>query len=201
MELAKGDLVWIAEADDLAHPSFLTKTVAAFEDPAVVMSYCQSRQIDAQGMVTANDYLDYVSDLDAARWTRPYKATGREEIASALFMKNTIPNASGVVFRRSVLQDVLTRHGEEIISYRNAGDWVAYLRLLERGSIAFTPKALNDHRRHAGSVTIGNANQRHYDEIVAVQADTIARHDLGEEARKRADEYAAQVASYFGITI
>ncbi len=54
-----------------------------------------------------------------------------------------------------------------------------YLRLLERGGIAFTPKALNDHRRHAGSVTIGNANHRHYDEIVAVQADTIARHELG----------------------
>ena len=114
-------------------------------------------------------------------------------------MKNTIPNASGVVFRRSVLHDVLDQHGNEIISYRNAGDWVAYLRLLERGSIAFTPKALNDHRRHAGSVTIGNANQRHYDEIVAVQADTIARHDLGEEAKKQAKEYAEHVARHFGL--
>ncbi|MCK0533329.1 glycoside hydrolase family 99-like domain-containing protein [Sphingobium agri] len=199
LELAKGDLVWIAEADDLAHPSFLTETVAAFEDPAVVISYCQSRQIDAHGIVTANDYLDYVSDLDAARWTRPYKATGREEIASALFMKNTIPNASGAVFRRSVLQDVLTQHGEEIISYRNAGDWVAYLRLLERGSIAFTPKALNDHRRHADSVTIGNANQRHYDEIVAVQSNTIERHNLGQEATTRATKYAAHIADYFNL--
>jgi glycosyltransferase involved in cell wall biosynthesis len=199
VELASGNLIWIAEADDLAHPSFLTETVAAFEDPDVVISYCQSRQIDAEGTVIAHDYLDYVSDLDASRWKQPYKAGGREEIASAMFLKNTIPNASGAVFRKSALRDVLDDHGDEIISYRNAGDWVTYLRLLERGSIAFTSKALNDHRRHASSVTIGNANQRHFDEIVKIQSETIDRHKLGREAAEQARAYAAHVARHFGL--
>ncbi|WP_375188059.1 glycoside hydrolase family 99-like domain-containing protein [Sphingobium yanoikuyae] len=201
VEMAEGNVIWIAEADDLAHPSFLADTVTAFSDPDVVISYSQSRQIDSEGMVTAPDYLDYVADLDVDRWTKPYKVSGKVEIASGLYLKNTIPNASGVLFRKSVLQAVLVEHGEEILSYRNAGDWVAYLRVLERGSIAFNPKAMNDHRRHSASVTISNGNRRHYDEIVAVQADTIRRHDLGREAMDRAEAYAEHVAAHFGLEI
>jgi glycosyltransferase involved in cell wall biosynthesis len=198
VELARGDLVWIAEADDLAHPDFLSATVARFE-PGVVMSYCQSRQIDEHGEVLSGDYLDYVADLGARRWQEPYRSAGREEIAEALFLKNTIPNVSAVIFDREALNAVLNDHGEEIMSYRNAGDWVAYLRLLEAGDIAFTPEALNDHRRHSNSVTIGSANQRHLDEIVRVQRMTISRHRLGSKSAGRASDYARSVARQFGL--
>ena len=47
--LAQGDLVWIAEADDVAEPGFLAATVAAFDDPEIVLSYCESRMIDENG--------------------------------------------------------------------------------------------------------------------------------------------------------
>jgi glycosyltransferase involved in cell wall biosynthesis len=198
VELARGDLVWIAEADDLAHPDFLASTVARFE-PDVVMSYCQSRQIDEHGAVLCDDYLDYVADLGAQRWQTAYRAAGSDEIAQALFLKNTIPNVSAVVFDRQALKAVLEIHGEEIMSYRNAGDWVTYLRLMEAGDIAFTPDALNDHRRHSNSVTIGNANQRHLDEIVRVQTMTISRHRLGTRSAGRASDYARSVAKHFGL--
>jgi glycosyltransferase involved in cell wall biosynthesis len=198
VELARGDLVWIAEADDLAHPDFLTSTVARFE-PGVVMSYCQSRQIDEHGAVLSDNYLDYVADLGAHRWQTAYRTPGKEEIAEAMFLKNTIPNVSAVVFDRRALKTVLDTHAEEIMSYRNAGDWVTYLHLLEAGDIAFTPEALNDHRRHSNSVTIGNANQRHLDEIVKVQQMTISRHRLGNKWAGRASDYARSVAKHFGL--
>lgn len=198
VELARGDLIWIAEADDLAHPDFLASTVGRFE-PGVVMSYCQSRQIDEHGAVLCGDYLDYVADLGAQRWRTAYRASGNEEIAQALFLKNTIPNVSAVVFDRQALKVVLETHGEEISSFRNAGDWVTYLRLLEAGDIAFTPEALNDHRRHGNSVTIGNSNQRHLDEIVKVQTMTISRHRLGNKWAGRASDYARSVAKHFGL--
>jgi glycosyltransferase involved in cell wall biosynthesis len=198
VELARGDLIWIAEADDLAHPDFLASTVARFE-PGVVMSYCQSRQIDEHGTVLSANYLNYVADLGAERWQTAYRASGNEEIAHALFLKNTIPNVSAVVFDRQALKAMLDAHGEEIMSYRNAGDWVAYLRLLEAGDIAFTPEALNDHRRHSNSVTIGNANQRHLDEIMKVQRMTISRHRFGSKWSTRASDYARSVAKHFGL--
>ena len=55
---AKGDLIWIAEADDDCAPTFLERLVGQFERPDVVLAYCQSRQIDEEGRELAPDYLD-----------------------------------------------------------------------------------------------------------------------------------------------
>ena len=199
VELARGDYVWIAEADDLSDPDFLAEVLPAFGSPDVVMSYCQSRQMDGDGNILCEHYLDYVADIDARRWTGPYVAAGQEEIAQALFLKNTIPNVSAAVFRRDALHKTLVAHTDEIMSFRNAGDWVTYIRLLENGSIAFSPRALNDHRRHVSSVTIGNFNRRHYDEIVKVQEETIERYRLGDVARQKAAVYAADLADRFKL--
>ncbi|MGH9380124.1 MAG: glycoside hydrolase family 99-like domain-containing protein [Thermoanaerobaculia bacterium] len=199
VEMARGDLIWIAEADDLAAPGFLAELVREFDRSEVVMSYCQSRQIDGAGGVLAETYLDYVADIDPERWKSAYVAEGCAEIATALFVKNTIPNVSAVLFRREALRRALTDHLEEITTFRNAGDWVTYLRILESGSIAFSPRSLSSHRRHRSSVTISGFDLRQLQEIVRVQSDTIARHGLGPEARERADAYAQTLYLQFGL--
>lgn len=199
VELARGDLVWIAEADDLADPELLDEASRAFSEPDVVMSYVQSRQMDTGGNIICDHYLDYVSDIDAERWTKPYVATGREEISKGLFIKNTIPNVSAVVFRRNALLKVLLDEQEEIFSYRNAGDWVVYLRILETGAIAYCPRSLNSHRRHQSSVTVGSFNLSQLEEIVRVQSDTIDRHELSVSEALRADDYAQKLYEQFGL--
>jgi O-antigen biosynthesis protein len=199
VELARGDFVWIAEADDLADPVFLAEVLPAFERPDVVLSYCQSRQMDADGRILSEHYLDYVADLDRERWTLPYVADGRDEIARGLFVKNTIPNVSAVLFRRDVLHRTLVAHAQEITSFRYAGDWVAYLRLLEQGAIAFSPRARNSHRRHAASLTVANFTIGQLREIVHVQQDTITRHRLGDRARAGAAAYAQRLYQQFGL--
>jgi glycosyltransferase involved in cell wall biosynthesis len=199
VEMARGDFVWIAEADDLADPEFLEALLPAFANPDVVMSYSQSRQMGSDGEILSEHYLDYVSDIDRERWTKPYVADGNEEISTALFVKNTIPNVSAVVFRREQLLRTLAEHGDEILSYRNAGDWVAYIRMLERGGIAFCPRSLNSHRRHQSSVTIGSFNVGQLREIVSVQKTTIARHALDAMARGRAESYAQLLYQQFGL--
>lgn len=199
VEMARGDLVWIAEADDLAEPEFLAEAVSAFDTPGTVISYTQSRQIDEHGEVLSNHYLDYVADINASKWTHPYRIDGRDEIATALFIKNTIPNVSGAVFQREALFAAMAENRDEILSYRNAGDWVTYLRVLEKGSLAFSPRPLNAHRRHQGSVTIGNFNLRQLQEIVRVQRDTIRRAGLGTKAQKLADVYAQRLYEQFGL--
>ncbi|WP_439501965.1 glycoside hydrolase family 99-like domain-containing protein [Aminobacter ciceronei] len=199
VEMARGDFVWIAEADDLADPEFLSELLPAFARADVVMSYCQSRQMDGRGKVLSEHYLDYVADIDHERWTRPYVAEGREEIAQSLHVKNTIPNVSAVLFRRDALQAMLAAHGEEIASFRHAGDWVAYLRLLESGALAFSPKSRNSHRRHQGSVTVGNFNLGQLREIVQVQRDTIRRFQLGASAKAASERYAQRLYEQFGL--
>jgi hypothetical protein len=163
------------------------------------MSYCQSRQIDAAGHVLTGDYLEYVSDVDPEHWKQRYVAAGSEEVRRALFLKNTIPNVSAVVFRRDALVRVLERYANEIASLRHTGDWLTYVRLLESGAVAFSPRALNSHRRHPSSVTLGSFGLRHVHEVIRVQRDTISRYNLDALSRDRADRYAQRLYEQFGL--
>ncbi|MGC7846712.1 glycoside hydrolase family 99-like domain-containing protein [Desulforudis sp. 1088] len=199
VDLARGDFVWIAEADDLADPEFLESVLPAFQRPNVVMSYAQSRQMAEDGTILCEHYLDYVADIDRERWTRPYVVDGKEEIKKALYLKNTIPNVSAVVFRRNVLAATLKAHAEEIASFRFAGDWVLYLRLLEQGAVAFCPLSLNSHRRHQRGVTIGGFGLQQLQEIIEVQRDTIQRFELDAQASLKASAYAQRLYEQFGF--
>lgn len=153
VNLAAGELVWIAEADDIADPDFLAVTASAFNHSDVVLSYSRSRQIDRTGLILDHDYSGYLDDFDPERWQRDYRRPGTEEIAQMLSVGNTIPNVSAVVFRKSVLADVLKAHRDELSGLRIAADWCCYLHILTHGSIAFSAQVLNSHRRHQESVT------------------------------------------------
>lgn len=199
LEAATGDFVWIAEADDLSDPAFLEEALKGFAAPGVVMSYTQSQQIGPSGEVLAPDYLDYTADICRQRWTRPFESGLDEEIQSGLAVKNTIPNVSAVVFRTSALAEVLSGHLDEIASYRVAGDWVVYLRMLGLGRLAYSPKALNLHRRHSGSVTLGGDNVPHLREVIRVQRWIDESFGVPDEQREAAMEYVQVLHRYFGL--
>lgn len=201
VELSHGDFIWIAEADDLAAPEFLAMVVPPFVEPSVVMSYCQSKQMGADGRILAEDYFEYTADVSPDRWAKSYTVQGLDEIRQCLAVKNTIPNVSAAVFRRAALVDSLRETLDEMLKYRIAGDWVAYVSVLERGNIAFTPKALNMHRRHRSSVTIGSDNVRHLLEVLRVQEYVRDRFALDEETREKARLYAQALHEYFGIPL
>jgi hypothetical protein len=93
----------------------------------------------------------------------------------------------------------MDRHFEQIAALRIAGDWMTYLRLLERGSIAFHPQALNSHRRHAGGVTIGADHRPHLEEVQRVQRWIADNHALPPDVRRAAENYGEYLKRYFGI--
>lgn len=68
-------------------------------DSDVALSYTQSKQIDEQGNILANHYLDYTNDIDKEKWQSSYVRKGIDEIQDTLLIKNTIPNVSSVVFK------------------------------------------------------------------------------------------------------
>lgn len=149
--LAKGDLLWIAESDDVAHPRLLEQLAPFLENnERIVMAYCQSAAIGKHGEWLADDHLFYTDDIDPHRWEKPYIVSGEAEIASALAIKNTIPNVSAVLFRRHDLAEI----APALSSARYCGDWRAYAMLAERGSIGYSPEALNHTRRHTDNLTL-----------------------------------------------
>lgn len=199
VELARGDFVWIAEADDLAEPGFLAAVVPPFDDAGVVMSYCQSRQIDAGGRILAEDYHAYTDEVCATHWRQPYRNEGEDEIRRYLAVKNTVPNVSAVVFRRSALQQALAEALPSMLEYRIAGDWLAYVAVLSNGCIAFDARSLNAHRRHPSSVTLGSDQWPHLLEVMRAQRWIRQRHPLAAEVRSRAMDYAQRLYQQFGL--
>ncbi|UFN50973.1 FkbM family methyltransferase [Roseomonas sp. OT10] len=199
VELARHPLIWIAEADDLSEPDFLEALIPEFANPAVVMAYAQSKLIDEQGGVIAPDYVAYTSDVDARLWLSDYRRPGREEIRHCLSIKNTILNVSAVVMRRDAALPVLSETIEAMVSLRNAADWLFYVRMLERGDIAFKAAALNHHRRHASGLTISSGNVRHLEEIAQVQALAARISHPDAERRQAARAFLEYAAGVFAL--
>ena len=200
VSLARGDLVWIAEADDLADPRFLeTVATSVFEDSSLVMAYAQSRQIDGEGRPLAADYRYYTDLAEPGRWDTDYQRSGEAEVRGALAVLNCIPNVSAAVFRRGPLLETLDSCIDEISRTRVAGDWHVYLRLLVRGKIRFHHQPLNVHRRHGTSVTHCHQALPHLSEIVGAQELAAKLFRLEPDVIANQRRYALKVARDLGI--
>jgi hypothetical protein len=162
------------------------------------MSYCESQQIDAKGVKLADHYQDYVSDIDARHWMTHFANDGVDEIVNYLSVKNSIPNVSAVLFEREALKQVMARSLQDICQYRVAGDWRVYVELLAAGSVAFSPRAFNRHRRHEQGVTLASRNQSLLDEIRTMQDLVASRYPVIESTRQIASQYLVELTTRFG---
>jgi glycosyltransferase involved in cell wall biosynthesis len=149
LSLATGDLVWIAESDDSAHALFLERLVPEFFDPDVALAYCQSALIGSQGERLSDDFHAHTDDISTSHWRGRFSADSAVEVEFALSQKNTIPNASAVVFRRPVDLDF----ADELAKLKFAGDWLFYVMLIRGAKVNYLPEVLNFYRRHEATVT------------------------------------------------
>lgn len=189
---AGGDYLWIAESDDLCENDFLEKVIKGFDDKDVELSYCQSKMIDENDKVIAENYFNYTNDISTTKWKKDYINDGLEELKTAMVVKNTIPNVSSVVFKKFDLEPIL----EELCTFKVAGDWYFYTYLLEKGKIAYCSESLNMHRRHENSVTVSKENnEKHFNEIVDMQNMILNKYDVSDDFFKITYDYRASTES------
>jgi len=146
--MACGKYIWIAESDDYADQRLLERLVAVLEsDPAVVFTYCRSWVIEGEGCVAG--FVDSrLRLLEPQRWTADYCVEGREECASCFVYRNVTANASSVIFRRAVYEQV----GGVDDTLRTSGDWKLWAAMALAGKVAYVSEPLNYYRYHAASV-------------------------------------------------
>ena len=204
-ELARGDFLWIAEADDSADPLFLEKLAEAVSAaPDAVLAFTDSRSVDANGQPVWTSYREYYAHSAGSG------ALARDDVFLAagfaqrfLAERNLILNASSVLWRRQTLLDALRRCEAELADYRVAGDWRLYLEALAdeaAGNVVYVSEPLNVHRRHAASVTHKLDPARHIDEIRRIHRVAAARLKAGPGLRKRQKAYLRQVAQQLRST-
>jgi len=199
LAMARNELVWIAEADDLAEPEFLRRLAGFFGDPRIAIAYCQSSQIDIDGNTIAPDYLGYVADIDPKRWTRPYRVCGRQEAANYLAVKNTIPNVSACLLRTNAARRALEGLGKRLFEQKYCGDWLFYAEMLKTNDLAFIPDSLSHHRRHAHSVIHAADAADQLREIQASQEEIATQFGSEPACRKTAQDYLVELRHYLRL--
>ncbi len=186
--LARADLVWIAESDDSADPGLLAALVRPLMDnPLIGLSYCQSIHIDESGR-DLGSLRGWTDDLDPWRWRDGFVNNGASECSRFLIWKNTIPNASAVVFRRSAFLGA----GGAPTHLRQCGDWLTWARMLQISDVSFDPRPLNRFRSHSGNVRSSTSTAQFHREQCAVQEFILSsvrvsadsRHEVGIRALK-----------------
>jgi glycosyltransferase involved in cell wall biosynthesis len=185
VRLARGEFVWIAEADDLCSAAYLERTVHALEQsPRTGLAYCHTLPVDEAGrVIDAGYYQWYVGELDPTRWRSDFSNNGREEVRCYLSRKNTITNVSGVVFRREAY--VAAGYAPEHM--RMCGDWLMYCRVLHDWDVAYIAEPLNCHRQHAAKHTHNAVlDLTYFDEFLRVQQYVGETFQLGRAERDAA---------------
>ena len=148
--LARGEFIWIAESDDYADKYFLEELLPHLEENDFTgVVYCQSWVVDQYGTLV-NNMKDWTNSLDKVRWTKDYFNRGRNECREYLYFKPTIPNASAVLFRKSVCLEI----GMADEHFTMCGDWLHWIKALERTDVYFVAKSLNYFRSHSATTRV-----------------------------------------------
>ncbi len=143
IELAKGELIWIAESDDYCELSFLEETVNALAVKKTVVVAC------AQYVFFNDDHETCVKE----RKTRYYR--GKDYICNRLIRYNEIRNASGVIFSKRAYSNI----SKNYLTFRSAGDLQFWSEILQYGDVVRVGKNLSYYRQSASSVTGTNATK------------------------------------------
>jgi glycosyltransferase involved in cell wall biosynthesis len=141
--LAKGEYVWIAESDDVADPFFL-ETISKFinNQTDIGLAYTQSRLIDSKGNVTYEPALEKVDPVK--------KYSGTEFIRKKLLFSNVIWNASMMIFRKSLYENI---DKSQFVNMKYCGDWFFYTLISEHSNVLEISQVLNNFRVHSQNVS------------------------------------------------
>jgi len=146
-ELAKGDLIWIAESDDRSDHRFASELIHMIEDKQLDLAYCDSHVINQDGDIEGR--LDWwYASLSHDQWKQSFVMDGSTFVRDYMSIKNAIMNASSVIFRKSALQGIAAPRAD----MKLCGDWDFWSRLLLGKKLGYSSAPLNYYRFHADTV-------------------------------------------------
>lgn len=168
--LAKGELIWIAESDDVADATFLEKMVKIFDEHQnVVVAYCDMFNIDENSQI-----IDSISEnfnfFHPTLWEDSHYEKGIDYIKNFMLKSCFIVNASGVLFKKQKG----IQHIDKILDYKRAGDWLFWNSILSEEDVYvyFRGKEKLNYFRHHSQTT------RNYNSIEKKQNGVIEKSNV-----------------------
>lgn len=185
MELATGDYVWIAEADDYCEAKLLRTLVNPIKkDKNVMISYSDTAFIDTFGNIILKSIKPEIDIQKSGHWDKSYINNGLNEIKNYSYLNCTIANVSSAIIKNGDYEEYLKMSGE----FKQAGDWLFYVNLISNGDIAYSNKILNYYRVHGNNVSSTMNHQKHIDEINKIHKYYVDKFDLDATHKKNMQE-------------
>ena len=132
LELAKGDLIWIAESDDWADITFLEKMVKVFSEyENIGVAYSDMLYVDENGNEIVDTFEEYAEQSHPTLWKNNHYYKGIDYVKDFMLNKCLIVNASSVIFRKEIGRKYI----DSILNYKEAGDWLFWNNLLSEEDV------------------------------------------------------------------
>lgn len=161
-EIASSDYVWIAEADDYCDKLFLKKAIKPIiSNDNIIISYTDTAFIDIVGKVITKSIKSEIDIMKTGHWNSNYINSGKEEFNKYTFLNCTIANVSSAIIKRGNYKEYF----KLITNYKQAGDWLFYVNIMQLGNIAYYNKPLNYYRVHGSNVSSVTKKEAHLKEI------------------------------------
>lgn len=168
---ATGEVVWIAESDDWCSPDFLGRMLPAFQDPAVLIAHGRAIFVNEGGQPLAQSLEKIHRSVGSRAVMRSGSISAHRFLREGMAIRNLVPNASAVVFRRPSPGFPLF-DDPEWVSLRVCGDWIFYLHRLRGGKIAYVREARSYYRVRPESAAHSAQGEERYFREHAI----VARH-------------------------
>lgn len=186
--IATSSYVWIAEADDFCRKNFLKEVVKPIlKDDHVVLSYTDTAFIDKEGKVILPSIKGEIDIQKTGHWDQPYLIDGKTEIKKYAYLNCTIANVSSVLFKK----DDYKAFFKASECYRQAGDYLFYVNVMNKGKVAFSNKPYNFYRVHGNNVTSTTKKLAHLEEIKKVHKEI---HKMYPFTKKQKEEIEKRYA-------
>lgn len=174
MELASGDIIWLAESDDHCEKTFLEELVKPLRAHDDAFCFCRSVKVDEDD-----------KEFEICQKTLPndrHWGDGKAFIHEEMLAFSMVLNASSAVFKRELGLKAV----EDCLEFHGSGDWLFFIRLAEMGGVDFVGKKLNFFRQFLTSTTnIQGDNGRAFIENRRIFDYLNARNYLTANKRRR----------------
>ncbi len=191
LSLASHELIWIAETDDSADPDFLQNLTSAFTAEEVLAAFGHIRCVDQKGNLL-RDLDNYFDGMKHATWDTSWSVPAATAFDTDFAVRNVIPNASGLVFRKPVLTE---QEINRLCEYRFAGDWYFYALVLRGGCLAYRSGAKSYFRINPQSASRSSFfGEKHLNEHQMVLQDLAQQYGVSD---KSLQAHCQKLATYF----
>ena len=158
LELARGNLIWIAESDDWCDPDFLEKLVPAFQDDSVMLAFARSDFMQNGKKIFSTE--QYLQDIDTISWDHSFAITAHDLVSKGFSIKNVVPNVSSALFRRPSKIADRVKHYWQLMNL--CGDWLFYLDMIRGGVVFYCHDTTNYYRIQEKSTSLRIQGKKDY---------------------------------------